>query len=37
MDKLDQETEDLINKDKLSRLEDADRARKELDALLDDL
>lgn len=37
MDKLDQETEDLINKDKLSRLEDADKARKELDALLDDL
>lgn len=32
-----QEVDDLIDKDKLSRLEDADRARKELDAILDDL
>jgi hypothetical protein len=37
MDKLMQEVDDLIDKDKLSRLEDADRARKELDAILDDL
>jgi chromosome segregation ATPase len=37
MDRLAQEVDDLINKGNMSRLEDADRARKELDAYLDDL
>jgi uncharacterized coiled-coil DUF342 family protein len=37
MDKLLHEADDLINRDKLSRLDDADNKRKELDAVLDDL
>jgi uncharacterized coiled-coil DUF342 family protein len=32
-----QDVDDLINRDKLSRLEECDQRRKELDAQLDDL
>jgi uncharacterized coiled-coil DUF342 family protein len=37
MDKLLGEADDLINRDKLSRLDECDQKRKELDSQLDDL